>query len=218
MTYKNIKTGISHLHNNLIRMGVLVEKQLDLAIRALLESDMDLAEVVKREDQPIDLLQREIEDEAIKLIATQQPVASDLRIIFTTIKIVTDLERMGDHAVDIARIAINLRDNPVTLLNEELVAMKDTVTRMIEESLDAFVSMDEDRAYEVTKLDDIVDDYYVTSIRKLYELAQNDPSLLKQAAQLNFVTKYMERIGDHVTNICEWTIYIVTGEFVELNL
>lgn len=218
MTYKNIKTGISHLHNNLIRMGVLVEKQLDLAIRALLESDMDLAEVVKREDQPIDMLQREIEDEAIKLIATQQPVASDLRIIFTTIKIVTDLERMGDHAVDIARIAINLRENPVTLLNEELVAMKDTVTRMIEESLDAFVSMDEDRAYEVTKLDDIVDDYYVTSIRKLYELAQNDPSLLKQAAQLNFVTKYMERIGDHVTNICEWTIYIVTGEFVELNL
>lgn len=218
MTYKNIKTGISHLHNNLIRMGVLVEKQLDLAIRALLESDMDLAEVVKRQDQPIDILQREIEDEAIKLIATQQPVASDLRIIFTTIKIVTDLERMGDHAVDIARIAINLRDNPVTLLNEELIAMKDTVTRMLEESLDAFVSMDEDRAYEVTKLDDIVDDYYVTSIRKLYELAQNDPSLLKQAAQLNFVTKYMERIGDHVTNICEWTIYIVTGEFVELNL
>lgn len=218
MTYKNIRTGISHLHNNLIRMGVLVERQLDLAIRALLESNMEFAETVKREDQPIDDLQREIEDEAIKLIATQQPVASDLRIIFTTIKIVTDLERMGDHAVDIARIAINLRENPVTLLNEDLVAMKDTVTRMIQEALDAFVCMDEAKAYEVTKLDDIVDDYYVTGIRKLYDLAQNDPSLLKQAAQLNFVTKYMERMGDHVTNICEWTIYIVTGEFVQLNL
>ncbi|HSP46545.1 MAG TPA: phosphate signaling complex protein PhoU [Clostridiaceae bacterium] len=218
MTYKNIKTGISHLHNNLIRMGVLVERQLDLSIRALLESNMEFAETVKREDQPIDDLQREIEDEAIKLIATQQPVASDLRIIFTTIKIVTDLERMGDHAVDIARIAINLRENPVTLLNDDLVAMKDTVTTMIQEALDAFVCMDEAKAYEVTKLDDIVDDYYVTGIRKLYDLAQNDPSLLKQAAQLNFVTKYMERMGDHVTNICEWTIYIVTGEFVQLNL
>ena len=218
MSYKTLESGIASINKKLIAMGAAVESQVELAVRSLLERDFEMAEDVKSGDKLVDDLMRQVEDEAVRIIATLQPVASDLRILFTTIKVVTDLERAGDHAVDIARVSTNISDEEISFLSNEIRAMKDTCIRMIHEGLDSFVSLDSEKAYEVTKLDDIIDDNYVASVRKLYAHVKQEPGFALMAAQLNFAMKYLERIGDHMTNVCEWTIYIETGEHVELNL
>lgn len=217
MTLSNIELTISHMNNNLLRMGFLVETQIKRAIRALTEKDMKLAELLIREDVQINDLMRSIEDEAIRLIATQGPVASDLRNIFTVIKIVTDLERMGDHAKDIAEITLKNKDILTDVINEDLIEISRLVMKFISESLDSFVAKDNEKAQELTKMDDEIDRLTTESIGKLYDKAQNDPTLLRLAGELQFVLKYLERNGDHATNICEWTVYIVTGQFRELN-
>ncbi len=217
MTLSNIELTISHMNNNLLRMGFLVETQIKRAIRALTEKDMKLAELVIREDVQINDLMRSIEDEAIRLIATQGPVASDLRNIFTVIKIVTDLERMGDHAKDIAEITLKNKDILEDVINENLIEIARLVMKFISESLDSFVAKDHEKALELTKMDDEIDRLTTESIGKLYDKAQSDPALLRLAGELQFVLKYLERNGDHATNICEWTVYIVTGQFRELN-
>jgi phosphate transport system protein len=217
MTINNIELTISHMNNNLLRMGFLVETQMKRTIKALVENDPKLAEMVIAEDIQINDLMRSIEDEAIRLIATQGPVASDLRNIFTIIKIVTDLERMGDHAKDIAEITIKNHDIITDLVNEDLLEMTQLVLKFIGQSLDCFVAKDKETALELTLLDDEIDLMTNETIRKLYERANDNPSLLKLAGDLQFVIKYLERNGDHATNICEWTIYIVTGHFEELN-
>lgn len=199
-------------------MALLAEEQIKEAIIALREKNVTLAEQVKSQDGIIDDLQRVVEDQSIKLIATQQPVAADLRTLFTTIKIVTDVERMADYAVDIARIAILLKDEDISDAMPEIERMAEIACTMLRESIDAYTAKDDDRAYEITKLDDEVDRGLMNLVKHLYyDAAQVEESRFK-ASQLNFVAKYLERIGDHATNICEWTIYIVTGEYVELNV
>jgi len=217
MTLSSIELTISHMNNNLLRMGFLVETQLKRALRALIEKDMKLAEQIIKEDVQINDLMREIEDEAIRLIATQGPVASDLRNIFTIIKIVTDLERMGDHAKDIAKITLMNQEILTDLINEELEVLGKLVMKFISASLDSFVAKDRERALELTAMDDEIDALTKEGILKLYERAEQDPLRLRLAGELQFVLKYLERNGDHATNICEWTVYIVTGEFKELN-
>lgn len=221
MSNKNIQSGIHSINNHLVRMALLAETQIKEAVESLINKDMELAEKVKSDDSMIDELQKVIEDQAIKLIATQQPVASDLRTLFTTIKIVTDVERMGDYAVDIARIAIVLKDVQYNVDTTEIVNMAEIGMKMLRESIDAYTSKDDDKAYDVTKLDDEVDRNLSVLVRKLYfnsEVDKYNEETHLAISQLNFVGKYLERIGDHATNICEWTIYIVTGEYVELNV
>lgn len=217
MTMNNIEVTINHMNNNLLRMGFLVETQIKRAIRALTEKDVTLAEHLIHEDIQINELMRYIEDEAIRLIATQGPVASDLRYIFTIIKIVTDLERMGDHAKDIAKITLKNQEILTDVIDEELLQLSKLVIKFISESVDSFVAKDHIRALELTELDDKIDHMTTESIEKLYDKAQNDPTLLRLAGELQFALKYLERNGDHATNICEWTVYIVTGQFKELN-
>ncbi|KAF5058769.1 phosphate signaling complex protein PhoU [Proteiniclasticum sp. QWL-01] len=218
MSVKNIQSGLLSINNHLVRMALLAEEQIKEAIIALREKNVTLAEQVKSQDGIIDDLQRVVEDQSIKLIATQQPVAADLRTLFTTIKIVTDVERMADYAVDIARIAILLKDEDISDAMPEIERMAEIACTMLRESIDAYTAKDDDRAYEITKLDDEVDRGLMNLVKHLYyDAAQVEESRFK-ASQLNFVAKYLERIGDHATNICEWTIYIVTGEYVELNV
>lgn len=217
MTLSNIEMTISHMNNNLLRMGFLVETQMKRSIKALVENDVKLAEMVVREDIHINDLMRNIEDEAIRLIATQGPVASDLRNIFTIIKIVTDLERMGDHCKDIAEYTIKNHDLNTDLINDDLIKLTQLVLDFIGQSLDCFVAKDKETALELTKLDDEIDKMTKETLNKLFDKASDDPSLLKLAGDLQFVIKYLERNGDHATNICEWTIYIVTGQFKQLN-
>lgn len=218
MSTKNIQSGIISINNHLVRMAQLAEMQISEAIEALINKDAQLAEQVKINDGIIDDLQKVVEDQAIKLIATQQPVASDLRVLFTTIKIVTDVERMADYAVDIARISLILNNIEHNFDFSEIRKMANMACTMLRESIDAYTSRDDEKAYEITKKDDVIDMGLVTLIKQLYynrEATEEESMVL---SQLNFIGKYLERIGDHATNICEWTIYIVTGEYVELNI
>lgn len=218
MASLKIERGLNSINNHLVRMAFLAEEQVEAAIRALEEKDVDLAEQVKAQDSIIDDLQRIIEDQSIKLIATQQPVASDLRALFTTIKIVTDVERIGDHAVDIARIAILLKDEDISSSMADIRGMADLAKIMLRESIDAYTAKDDEQAYDITKIDDEIDKGLMNLIKHLYYGQGLEVEDRFKISQLNFVGKYLERIGDHATNICEWTIYIVTGEYVELNV
>ncbi len=214
---KVFETELNDMHNDILRMGSLVEKQIYLSIEALVNQDTDLADEVVKNDDLVDKMQKDIEEKSVKLIAMQQPLAIDLRNIFTSIKIVTDLERMADHAVDIAKIAKILKGEKYVKQLVGIPRMADIVKEMIKQALDAYVDGNVDKAYEVCKMDDEIDAIYKNVFREFLSLMMTDPGSVNQATQFLFVCKFLERIGDHVTNICEWIVYLVTGEIVDLN-
>lgn len=217
MSRKVFEANLEELHNDLLRMGSVVEKQIHDCIDALVTQNTEKAEKIMRNDDVVDNLESEIEDKAIKLIAMQQPLATDLRNIFTTTKIVTDLERMADHAVDIAKITLRLKDEKYIKQLIDIPRMAEIVEIMIKDSLDAYVAGDVEKAYAVCKRDDDVDYIYKEVFKELLQLMIENPNTVKQATQFLFICKFLERIADHTTNICEWTIYHVTGEKVDLN-
>lgn len=213
-----MRNKIRMLNSELMEMATLVEKQIYNSIKALKNHDKDLASSVIKDDDKVDDFQRDIEEKCIKIMATESPVAKDLRSLYTTSKIVTDLERMADHAVDIAKIAIKIEG--ITLSEEvanTILEMVDIVTSMIKKAIEAYISGDVDYAYEICNMDDKVDTLY----RGLFEIALkrmiSDNSLVNQGTQILFVSKYLERIGDHVTNICEWIVFLKKGKYVDLN-
>lgn len=217
MTRGSFDTNLQDLHNDLLRMGSIVEKQIYQCIEALVNQDETLANQVIENDDLVDNLQKEIEGKCIKLIATQQPLALDLRNIFTSTKIVTDLERMADHAVDIAKITKRLIGEKYIKQLIDIPRMADIVKEMIKLSLDAYVEGNVEKAYAVCKMDDKIDAIYKQVFSELLVIMMSDSKTINQATQFLFVCKFLERVADHVTNICEWTIYLVTGEQVDLN-
>ncbi|MBU5484972.1 phosphate signaling complex protein PhoU [Clostridium sp. MSJ-11] len=217
MVRGNFDLHLQELHNYILRMGSIVEKQIHGCIEALIEQRYELAEQIIKNDDLVDNLEKEIEDKCIKLIAREQPLAKDLRMIFTATKIVTDLERMADHAVDIAKIAIRLKDEKFIKPLVDIPKMADIAKEMIKEALDAYVEGDVEKSYLVCKKDDKIDEIYRDVFKEMIPIMTKDNSTINQATQFLFVCKYLERIADHVTNICEWTIYLVTGELKDLN-
>jgi phosphate transport system protein len=217
MTRGSFDTNLQGLHNDILRMGSIVEKQIYQCIEALVNQDTELASKVVENDDLVDGLQKEIEDKCIRLIATQQPLALDLRTIFTTIKLVTDLERMADHAVDIAKITFRLKGEKYIKQLIDIPKMADLVKEMIKSSLDAYVIGSVEKAYATCKMDDEIDAIYKRVFTELLTLMAEDSTTIKQATQFLFVCKFLERVADHTTNICEWTIYLVTGEQKDLN-
>ncbi len=217
MTRGSFDLELHKLHNDLLRMSSIVEKQIYSSITALVNQDEELADEVIREDDLVDDLQREIEDKCIKLIAREQPLAKDLRNIFTTTKIVTDLERMADHAVDIAKIVKRLKGQKYIKELIDIPRMSKLVLNMIKKSIDAYIVSSVDLAYETCKLDDEIDAIYKDIFTELLELMSKDGTIIQQCSQFLFVCKFLERIADHTTNICEWTVYMVTGDTIDLN-
>ena len=217
MTRSAFDANLQVLHNDIIRMGSIVEKQIHQCIEALVKQDEELANTVIKNDDLVDDLQKEIEDKCIKLIAMQQPLAIDLRNIFTSSKIATDLERMADHAVDIAKIARRLKNEVYIKQLIDIPKMAETVQVLIRESLNCYVEADSDKAYETVKIDDEIDALYKKIFNELLGKMTEDHSCINQAAQFLFVCKWLERVADHATNICESTIYLVTGEQIDLN-
>ncbi|HBJ2610798.1 phosphate transport system regulatory protein PhoU [Clostridium botulinum] len=205
------------LHNSILRMGSIVEKQINTCIKALVEKDEKLADEVIKNDDVVDDLEKEIEDECIILIAKEQPLATDLRKIFTTLKIVTDLERMADHAVDIAKIAKKIKDEKYVKPLIKIPKMADLVQNMIKESLDSYVNENKEGAYKACTLDDEIDHIYKTTFKESIDTMIERKESINQLTQFLFVCKYLERIADHATNICEWTIYLITGEHIDMN-
>lgn len=208
---------LDKLNDEIIKMGEIVKRQIELSVESLVNRDVELAMSVIKEDDIVDELQRKIEDRCIKLIAAEQPLARDLRLIFTASKIVTDLERMADHAVDIAKIGIKIRkEKPIKPL-EHILKMDEIVKEMLEDSLKSYVKRDVEKCYEISKRDDEIDLMYSYILKEMIPLMKSDKNKINQAMQLLFICKYLERLGDHITNICEWTIYLVTGEQKDLN-
>jgi phosphate transport system protein len=203
--------------HNVLRMGTLVERIVDMSVTALKEKKLELAEMVNIEDNKIDRMDIEIENECMNLIALQQPIAKDLRTIATALKVITDLERMGDNAVNIAKITLDIGQEPLFKPLVDIPQMSVVVQRMVKLSLDAFLTEDIALAEKVAKMDEEVDEYYKRIFDEILTLLSKDTSITVQGTKLLFVGRYLERIADHATNICERVIYMVTGELKEIN-
>lgn len=217
MTRISFDGELDSLHHDVLRMGSIVEGQIDDCISALLMQDEDLANRIIDNDDVVDRMEVDIEEKCVRLIARQQPLATDLRRIFTTIKIVTDLERIADHAVDIAKVVLRLKDAEYIKPLIDIPRMADIVQGMIKDSLDAYVKLDINASESICKRDDEIDTIYKQVFKELLIFMTEDPKTINQATQFLFVCKFLERIADHVTNICEWTVYLVTGEYKDLN-
>lgn len=217
MPRKVFDSHLEEMHTDLLRMGSMVEKQIFQCIESLVNQNEKLAQQVIDNDDVIDDMQKEIENKAIKLIAMQQPLAVDLRNIFTTTKIVTDLERIADHAVDIAKVTKRLKTDDYVNQLTDITRMSTLVKEMLKVSLDAYVQGDVKRAYAICKKDDEIDALYKQIFSEFLVMMMDNPKAINQATQFLFACKYLERIADHTTNICEGTIYLVTGEQIDLN-
>ena len=198
------------LSRELIEMGALCEEVISMASRALMDGDATLARRVAPLDSEIDHKERSIESMCLKLLLQQQPVACDLRQISAALKMITDMERIGDQAEDISEIVQFL--NGRTVENADLLQeMSRAVIIMVTESVDAYVKHDIMLAEKVVKDDDIVDSCFTTVKRKLIDAIAANPSDGEYALDLMMIAKYFERIGDHAVNIAEWVIFSVTG-------
>ncbi|MEG0238071.1 MAG: phosphate signaling complex protein PhoU [Clostridium sp.] len=211
------KMKTDEIQSNLKVMAELVKEQLRNSMKALKERDNELAIITIRKDDEVDNLQKIIEEECIKFIATSQPLAKDLRRVFTASKIVTDLERMADHAVDICKFAKEAENKTYISEAKKLWVMEEKIQNMITLAMDAYEERDAEKAYEICKLDDEVDDLYKEVFKDTINYIKNDDTKVDVGTKLLFVSKYLERIGDHVTNICEWIIFSKKGEYVDLN-
>jgi len=213
ITRQSYDHELENLRSDISEMGNLVGLAIGEAVKALATQNIDLAQKIMAGDDIIDGIEVDIEDKCMVLIARQQPLARDLRIIGTGLKITTDLERIGDHAFDIAKIAIKVAESgPLVKPLVDLPRMADMAQKMLKDSLEAYINLDITLAEQVCQADDNVDDIYQQIFRELLTYMMEDPRTISQATQLIFVARYLERVADHATNIAEWVIYLVTGQ------
>lgn len=211
-TRQNYNQELEELRNDILEMGTRVELAIGQAVASLSTQDIEMAKNVMAGDDHIDNMESNIEDKCMVLIARQQPLARDLRIIGTGLKITTDLERVGDHAFDIARIALDVAEQPLIKPLIDIPRMSAMAQKMLRDSLSAYINLDIALAEKVCAADDEVDDLYHQTFRELLTYMMEDPRNIKQATQLLFVARYLERVADHATNIGEWVIYLETGQ------
>lgn len=202
---------LEQLNNELITMGGLIEKAIEMAITGMVNQDVELANKAIAFDNEIDEQEKEIENLCLKLLLQQQPVAKDLRLISSALKMITDMERIGDHAADISEITIQLANQEYIKKLEHIRQMAKETTVMVVKSIEAFVNRNIDVAKEVIRNDDIVDDLFDEVKSELIKLISLDTKNGEQAADLIMIAKYFERIGDHATNIAEWVIFSIKG-------
>ncbi len=202
---------LCQLNDELIEMGELIEKAIEDTIKALVSQDVELANTVINMDDEIDAKEKEIENLCLKLLLQQQPVAKDLRLISSALKMITDMERIGDHATDISEITIELSSQKYIKKLEHIQQMSKETMVMLVQSIEAFVNKDIDKARSVIEQDDIVDNLFITVKRELIGMIHENVDAGEQATDLLMVAKYLERIGDHATNISEWVIFSITG-------
>ncbi|MFO7952787.1 MAG: phosphate signaling complex protein PhoU [Bacillota bacterium] len=205
------------LQEKLQYMGGLVEEAIGRSIEALKNQDMDLARAVIDGDDLIDKLEVEIEEKCLEVIATQQPMAKDLRRVATLFKLINDLERMADYATSIAKITLRIADQPLIKPLVDIPRMAHLSQKMVKQSLDAYIREDVDLAVAVGADDDEVDKLFGQTFRELLTIMMEKPKTITQATHLLFVGRWLERISDHATNIAEEVIFLSTGEKTSLN-
>jgi phosphate transport system protein len=204
------------IQDDVIAMGSMVEKAIERSIDALKNRDLDLAQQIIRDDQKINRKRFEIEENCVSLIATQQPMAGDLRIIIAVLSIITELERIGDHAEGIAKIVLMIGDEPPLKPLIDTPRMAEKTVKMLRQSLDAFINHDADTARQVASEDDEVDNLYTQVFRELLTFMAEDPRTITRATRLIWVAHNLERSADRVTNICERVVFTVTGKMEEI--
>ncbi len=209
---------ISDIDRKILMMGTYVEESIQKCINALVKKDKELAAKIIKEDELINDLEIAIQDDLTLLIATEQPVAGDLRHVITSLKIVTQLERMGDHAVHIAKTTLDIADQQYIKPLIDLPKMAAIGVQMLHDALSAFSESDRESACDIAREDDRVDQLRDQINRELVTYMFEDVQNLPQITSLLFISRWLERFADHVTNICEWIVYDCTGEHVELNL
>jgi len=215
---KEFDQGLQQLHQLVVEMGNFVETALQESIEALKKVDIERAKIVIDKDPSLNSLEEQITLIGSKLIVTQQPVAKDLRRILSAFKIASDLERMGDLSVDIAKIVLRIEGQSLIKPLIDLPRMAEIVQLMTYEAIQSFIHEDVDLAYKMAKDDDQVDALYGQITRELFTLMLENPRNIAQAQLLSIVSRVLERYGDHATNIGESVVYLVTGNRPDLNV
>ncbi len=214
LTDREYSAELTRLHDQLLIMGARVEEMIASSMRALVERDTELARRMIEFDHQINRLEVEIDELCLRILARRQPVASDLRLITLALKLVTDLERIGDLGVNICERVIELNMEPPLKQYVDLPRMAQTVETMVRDALDAFVNADVERSRDVVERDQVVDAYYAQLFRELLTYMMEDPRNIYRAIRLQSIAKYLERIGDHATNLAEMVIFMVLGKDV----
>jgi phosphate transport system protein len=204
------------IQDDILAMGSMVNKAILLSTEALKKRDLKLAEQVIIDDERINAKRFEIEEKCIEIIATQQPMASDLRVIVAVLNIITELERIGDHAEGNAKIAILIGNEPPLKPLIDIPRMSEITIDMLKRSLDAFVNRDAEAARKIIPEDDLVDQVYDKVFRELLVFMTEDPKSITRATRLIWVAHNLERSADRVTNICERVVFVVTGKMAEI--
>ncbi len=208
---KDFVESLNSLKNEVLRMGSEVENMVNRSVKALVDQNEEEANAIIDSDDNIDFMCEQIEDKCIRLCATQAPLAADLRIVFALNKIATDLERMADLACGICKSTLHMSDETYIKPLLDIPTMAQITTGMLNSCLSAFVNDNIEMVHEIYNKDKEVDALYNQVFRELLTYAMEKPSTMNQVMNLIFVARNLERIGDHVTNVCEWTYYYVTG-------
>ena len=202
---------LDNLNSDMIAMGALCENAISEAMKSLFTADKTAAQRTIEEYREIDRKEKDIEALCLRLLLQQQPVARDLRVISSALKMITDMERIGDQAADIAELIRHMHLTPVSRQNKHLSKMADATKKMVTESIDAFVKKDAALATKVLADDDLVDSLFLKLRHDIIEMIAADPGCGEEAVDVLMIAKYLERIGDHATNIAEWVLFSITG-------
>ena len=207
-----------NLHNQFYEMGMMVSSAVHKSVRAYIKHDKILAQEVIENDININNMETRLEKKSFEMIALQQPVTTDLRMIITVMKASSDLERMADHAVSVAKSTIRVKGQTrIPEIEKEISDMSDYVKKMVDNVLVAYVKTDEKDARTIANMDQRVNDYFNRMYNATIKNMQENPETVISGTDYLNVASYLERIGDYVTNICEWIVYLATGKITELN-
>ncbi|VGV74364.1 phosphate transport system protein phoU [Streptococcus pyogenes] len=208
---------LDKLHNQFYSMGTEVLAQINKTVRAFVSHDRELAKEVIEEDDTINNFETKLEKKSLEIIALQQPVSNDLRMVITVLKASSDIERMGDHAASIAKATIRMKgEERIPVVEEQINLMGKAVKQMVEEALNAYINADDTKAYEIAASDEIIDQYYGNIQTLAVEEIRKSPDAVFAGKEYFQVLMYLERIGDYARNICEWIVYLKTGKIIEL--
>ncbi|HES4048518.1 TPA: phosphate signaling complex protein PhoU [Streptococcus pyogenes] len=208
---------LDKLHNQFYSMGTEVLAQINKTVRAFVSHDRELAKEVIEEDDTINNFETKLEKKSLEIIALQQPVSNDLRMVITVLKASSDIERMGDHAASIAKATIRMKgEERIPVVEEQINLMGKAVKQMVEEALNAYINADDTKAYEIAASDEIIDQYFRNIQTLAVEEIRKSPDAVFAGKEYFQVLMYLERIGDYARNICEWIVYLKTGKVIEL--
>ncbi|ESA52555.1 TPA: phosphate signaling complex protein PhoU [Streptococcus pyogenes NGAS428] len=208
---------LDKLHNQFYSMGTEVLAQINKTVRAFVSHDRELAKEVIEEDDTINNFETKLEKKSLEIIALQQPVSNDLRMVITVLKASSDIERMGDHAASIAKATIRMKgEERIPVVEEQINLMGKAVKQMVEEALNAYINADDTKAYEIAASDEIIDQYFRNIQTLAVEEIRKSPDTVFAGKEYFQVLMYLERIGDYARNICEWIVYLKTGKIIEL--